>query len=89
MTKFELRGNQIRDLAKSLVLEFMQANGECQAGKDGIKQAQIFKQCGFDWGDYPIAKSTRQQYWIAAIIWELKAEGKVERVSKSGPWRLT
>jgi hypothetical protein len=42
-----------------------------------------------DWGDYPIATSTRQQYWVAAILQELEAEGKVERVTESGPWRLT
>ena len=88
MTQFETRGNEIRDLAKSLILEFMQATGECQSGKEGMKLAQIFKKCGFDWGDYPKTTSGNQQYWVSAIIWELKAQGKVERVSESGPWRL-
>lgn len=88
MTQFETRGNEIRELAKSLVLEFMQATGDCQPGKEGMKLAQIFKKCGFDWGDYPKSTSSNQQYWVVAIVSELKAEGKVERVSESGPWRL-
>lgn len=88
MTQFETRGNEIRDIAKSLVLEFMHATGACQPGKEGMRLSQIFKKCGFDWGDYPKTTSSNQQYWVAAIVWELKAEGKVERVSESGPWRL-
>ena len=88
MNQFEKRGNEISALAKSLVLEFMHATGECQPGKEGMKLAQIFKKCGFDWGDYPKTTSSNQQYWVAAIVWELKSEGKVERVSESGPWRL-
>ena len=88
MTQFETRGIEIRNLAKSLVLEFMQATSECQPGKEGMKLAQIFKKCGFDWGDYPKTTSSNQQYWVGAIVSELKAEGKVERVSESGPWRL-
>lgn len=86
---FESLGNGIRALAKSLVWEFMRATDECQPGKEGMKQAHIFKKCGLDWGDYPVATSSNQQYWVAAILWELKSEGKVERVSESGPWRLT
>jgi hypothetical protein len=88
MTQFETRGKEIRDLAKSLVLEFMHVTDECQPGEKGMKQAQIFKKCGFDWGDYPVATSSNQQYWLAAILWELQEEGNVKRVSKSGPWRL-
>jgi hypothetical protein len=53
-----------------------------------MTQAEIFRNCGFSWGDYPKASATRQQYWIVAILSELKAEGKVERITESGPWRL-
>jgi hypothetical protein len=88
MTLFETRGNELRALAKSLVLEFMHATGKCRAGEEGMTQAQIFRECGFGWGDYPVASSPRQQYWVAAILWELKKEGKVERVKEHGPWRL-
>lgn len=89
MTAFEMQGEKIRSLAKSLVLEFMIATDECQKAERGMKQAQIFKKCGLDYGNYPVATSSNQQYWLAAILWELKAEGKVERVYDSGPWRLT
>jgi hypothetical protein len=88
MTPFEKRGNELRVLAKSLVWEFMNATSECQPGKEGMRLSQIFKKCGFDWGDYPKTTSGNQQYWVAAILWEFKAEGKVERISESGPWRL-
>lgn len=88
MKKFELRGKEIRDLCKSHVLEFMQSTGDCQPEKKGMTQAEIFRSCGFSWGDYPKATSSNQQYWIVAILSELKEEGKVERISESGPWRL-
>jgi methionyl-tRNA synthetase len=88
MSKFENRGNEIRQLAKTLVYEFMQANPQCQVNAEGMKLAQIFRECGFDWGDYPKTTSSNQQYWVAAIAQELKSEGKIERVSESGPWRL-
>lgn len=88
MSQFVTRGAEIRGLAKLLILEFMNATSECQPGNEGLKLAQIFKRCGFDWGDYPKVTSSNQQYWVAAILCELKAENKVERVSESGPWRL-
>jgi methionyl-tRNA synthetase len=53
-----------------------------------MKLAEIFRECGFDWGDYPKTTSSNQQYWVGAIVQELKSEGKIERVSESGPWRL-
>ena len=88
MTEYEKRGVEIRGLAKSLVFQFMQATLACQPGKEGMKLAQIFRACGFDWGEYKKATSSNQQYWIVALVRELEAEGKVERVSESGPWRL-
>ncbi len=88
MTNFEIRGQELRKLCKALVLEFMQDNFECRASNRGMKQAHIFKNCGFDWGSFPSVTSSNQQYWIVAILSDLKKDGKVERVSKSGPWRL-
>ena len=88
MNQFEKRGNDIRTIAKCLIMEFMHSVSECQSGKEGMRLSQIFKKCGFDWGNYPKTTSSNQQYWVSAILWELKAEGKVERVSESGPWRL-
>jgi hypothetical protein len=88
MIQFESRGGEIRKLAKALVLDFMRASAECQPGEEGLRLAQIFKKCGFDWGDYPKTTSSNQQYWVSAIVRELEKEGYVERVSASGPWRL-
>lgn len=87
-SNFEIRGEEIRRLCKLLVLEYMNATTDCQPGKPGVRQSQIFKECGFDWGKQPLVTSSNQQYWIVAILSELQQEGKVERVSASGPWRL-
>ena len=88
MQAFKDRGNAIRVQAKALVLEYMQATSDCQTGREGMKLAPIFRGCGFDWGEYEKATSSNQQYWVVALVRELEAEGKVERVSSSGPWRL-
>ena len=88
MTVYEKRGKEIRGISKTLILHFMQGTSSCQPGNKGMKQAEIFRACGFDSGDYENAASSQQQYWVVALIRELEAEGKVERVSKSGPWRL-
>jgi hypothetical protein len=88
MSQFKERGNTIRLQAKELILDFMHANSKCQPNSSGMKLAEIFRECGFDWGDYPKTTSSNQQYWVGAIVQELKSEGKIERISESGPWRL-
>jgi hypothetical protein len=88
MKEFEARGQALRVEAKALVLEYMQSSSDCQPGKEGVRLSPIFRACGFDWGEYPKATSSNQQYWVVALVRELEAEGKVERVSPSGPWRL-
>jgi hypothetical protein len=88
MDDFESRGNQVRISAKQLIFEFLRSNDICQPGRSGMRLAEIFRRCGLDWGDYPNATSSNQQYWVVAIVRELEAEGKVERVTRSGPWRL-
>ena len=88
MKEFAARGNSLRAEAKALVFEFMQSSDLCQPGKEGMRLSPIFRACGFDWGEYKKATSSNQQYWVVALMRELEAEGKVERVSESGPWRL-
>ena len=88
MKEFKERGEIIRAAAKALVLEFMHSASDCQPGREGMRLSPIFRACGFDWGEYPKATSSNQQYWVVALVRELEAEGKVERVSLSGPWRL-
>jgi hypothetical protein len=85
---FEERGNRLRAEAKAIVYEFMRASALCQPGREGMRLAPIFRACGFDWGEYEKATSSNQQYWVVALMRELEAEGKVERVSESGLWRL-
>ncbi len=88
MKAFEERGNRLRAEAKAIVYEFMRASALCQPGREGMRLAPIFRACGFDWGEYKKATSSNQQYWVVALMRELEAEGKVERVSESGPWRI-
>jgi|TARA_Y100001934_G_scaffold179546_1_gene212381 hypothetical protein len=89
MPDFTKRGADLRALAKSLVLEFMKSDPDCGVNSDGLRQAVIFRQCGLDWGDYPAATSSNQQYWVVAILQELASDGFIERVSESGPWRVS
>jgi hypothetical protein len=88
MNKFENQGFELRTKAKSIVLAYMKSVPDCAPGQDGMRLSEIFRNCGFDWGPYPNATSSNQQYWVVALMRELQAEGKVERVEKSGPWRL-
>ena len=88
MTEYEERGKEIRALSKSLVLHFMNAKPECNPSREGLKQAQIFRDCGFDWGEHTNSTSSQQQYWVVALLRELEEEDKVKRVSESGPWCL-
>jgi hypothetical protein len=88
MNKFEKQGNEIRKHAEQLVLDFMKSNSMCEVSCLGMTQTDIFRKCGFDWGDYEKAQSTRQQFWIVALLKKLEAEDKVEQVRSSGLWRL-
>ena len=88
MSEYEDRGIEIRKLAKSLVLHFMHSVPDCQPGNEGMRLAKIFRECGFDWGEYKKATSSNQQYWVVALVRELEVDGLVERVGESGPWRL-
>ena len=87
-SNYFLRGVEIRKLAKQLVLDFMNTSPECASGAEGKTQASIFKECGLDWGEYPTATSSSQQYWVVALLRDLEKEGKVERNSKSKLWTL-
>lgn len=88
MSQFIEQGRTIRADAKALVLRFMQSSPLCQPSNKGMSLSRISRDCGLDWGDYPKANSSRQQYWVVALVRELEAEGRVKQVSKSGPWRL-
>ena len=88
MNEYQTRGKELRKIAKEIVLDFMNSCHECQKNNLGISLASLFRECGFDWGDYTNATSSNQQYWAVALIRELEEEGKVIRL-ESKKWILT
>lgn len=86
--QFIEQGTKIRSMAKELVLDFMKSTSECDASAAGLTQAEIFRACGMDWGEYPNATSTNQQYWIVALLRELESECKICRDPDSKKWRI-
>lgn len=88
MTKHFSEGKKLRLQVKNLVYDFMSNSSECSASSEGMKQAEIFRACGLDWGDYPNATSSNQNYWIVALLRELEMEGKVTRDINSKKWRI-
>ena len=88
MDYFEKRGIDIRMQAKNLVLEYMHSTPCCAPDGSGMKQSDIFRACGFDWGYYENATSSNQQDWIVALLRELEAENEVQRNPSSKLWRL-
>ena len=65
------KGTELRLAIKELVFDYMKNSPDCAVHADGLKQAEIFRQCGLDWGEYPNATSSNQQYWIVALLREL------------------
>lgn len=81
-------GTNLRNKIKELVYDYMKNSSECAPYALGMKQAEIFRACGLDWGEYPNATSSNQQYWIVALLRELESEGKVKRDSISKRWTI-
>ena len=44
------KGTELRRAIKELVFDYMSNSSDCGAYADGLKQAEIFRQCGLDWG---------------------------------------
>lgn len=88
MNKHEKQGEAIRTLSKSVVVQFMESHSDCVPSGPGLKQAEIFRRCGFSFGDQAKAEPSRQQYWVVALLRDLETEGVVEQIEESGPWRL-
>ena len=86
--KFSQVGEKIREQAKDLVLSYMKSNRNCTRYGKGLCQAELFRLCGFDWGDYEKAEPTRQQYWVIGLLRTLENEGFTQRDSVSKKWRL-
>jgi hypothetical protein len=89
VSEFTDRGSKIRQMSKELVLDFMRNSSECKCESTGLKQSEIFRLCGFDWGAKKSATSSSQQSWFVALLRELEESGLIARVSESGPWRVS
>ena len=88
MTESEKRGSELRIQAKTIVYDFMKSTDFCAPGSEGMRQAEISRQCGLEWGDYKNSTASQQQWWTVGLLREMESEGKVERIRESGPWRL-
>ncbi|WP_437889821.1 hypothetical protein [Phytobacter sp. V91] len=82
------QGLELRSKAKELAISALQKHPDGNKNGKGVKQAEVFRHCGLDWGDYPKALSTQQQYWVVALLRELEADGIIEQVEDKVPWRL-
>jgi len=84
-SEFGDRGAAIPAQAKALVLESLEQHTDARPNGRGIRQAEISRGCGFDWGDFPKATSSNQQYWTVALLKQLESEGKVVQAREPGP----
>ena len=80
-------GVALRKQIKELVWEYMQNSHECGPYASGLCAAEIFRECGLDWGDRQNATSSNQQYWTVALLRELESEGKVTRSITTKRWK--
>ena len=85
---FKNEGEILRQNFKKLVLDFMMSKEVCSSFNEGMKQSEIFRECGMDWGEKESCTSSNQQYWVVAILRELEEEGKVQRDLETKKWRL-
>lgn len=84
---FEL-GKNLRLEIKELVLSFMQNSPNCDPLDEGMKQAEIFRACGLDWGSYKNATSSNQQYWIVGLLRDLETDGFIQKNIETKKWHL-
>lgn len=85
---FVQKGNELREEFKKLVIDFMNSKEICDKNNTGIKQSEIFYNCGMNWGDKPNCTSSQQQYWVVAILRQLQEDGIVQRDDETKKWRL-
>lgn len=86
--KFSQVGEKIREQSKNIVLDYMKLTDDCARCGKGLRQAELFRVCGFDWGDYEKAETARQQYWVVGLLRTLEREGAIQRDNVSKKWRL-
>ena len=89
MNKFQHQGAELRNRAKELALSVLKTHPDAQKNGNGVKQAEVFRLSGLDWGEKRKATSSNQQYWVVALLRELEEEGLVEQIEDRGPWCLS
>lgn len=87
MHKYYFEGTNLRAKIKDLVCEYIYSNPACGKYGEGLQTAEIFRECGLDWGKYDNATSSNQQYWLVALLRELEKEGKITRDSDTKRWK--
>lgn len=85
---YKQKGNKLRLEFKNLIYNFMKNSSDCQNFSEGLRQSEIFRSCGMDWGEKQNATSSNQQYWIVALLRELEEENKIQRDNTNKKWRL-
>jgi len=88
MNDFLKVGTELRLKIKNLVFSYMKSKQECSSFSRGMRQAEIFRECGLDWGDQANSTSSQQVFWIVGLLRELEREGKIQRDETSKRWRL-
>ena len=88
MSDYQVQGQNIRELSKSLVTKFMKSSPECSSNSEGLKTSEIFRACGFGWGEKESATSSSQQSWFVALLRELEESQTIVRLSESKKWRV-
>ena len=85
---YKIEGQNLRQAFKDLVYSYMKSNELCQSYNVGLSQAEIFRNCGMDWGEKENCTSSHQQYYIVAILRTLEEENKIQRDDGTKKWRL-
>ena len=87
MDKHLHEGTALRLKIKELVLDFMKNNDDCQPNALGVACAEIFRDCGLNWGDLP-TKPGNQVYWVHALLEQCEKEGLVFRDPINKKYRI-
>ena len=85
---FKKRGEELRDELKNLIYDYMCSKEIMFKYGEGMRQSEIFYNCGMDFGEKENCTSSNQQYYIVAILRELEEEGKVRRDKITKKWFL-
>ena len=80
-------GNAVRELSMLIVMDFMQATPACQPNGGGMTQTDLFRDCGFDWGNQTSYPSTSQQMWFCALLKVLEQHKKIQQLPDK-KWEL-